>query len=241
MKKQILGLIALCSTFIISAQDFKTEFNTYLAAKKVEKNHQVNINYNLYKGIKGTKSYESYSGVQAKLGSVIYQKVATTEYILGKDFVVKLNHDEKAMMVGYSSKSLQTDITQLDVESLRPYFKETLVVDHGNYLSFDLSFGNVQNIPVSKVILEVSKKDYSLKKQIVYYNMLSDFSVYDTEKKDKRKAELNMARLEISYTGYKNKIDLDKSVFVKETYFIYQNNTIETAKQFKDFELFFAK
>jgi hypothetical protein len=237
MKRILLYILVVFTFNSITAQTATEILDKYIDHKKVEKQFQVDINYALYKGLKDAKAYESYNGLLAKSNGVLYQKLGSMELIQGKDFIVKLNSEEKAMLVGYSSKPIYNNISELDNEQLLKVFDEKILEDNGDLWKLTLTTKSAELSQFSKIELYLKKSDLQPVKQVFIYSTISDFSAYD---KEKTKENLDNPRLEIVYKNYKMNISVNEKVFNSSRYFIHGNNQIKVAAEFKDFEILHA-
>ncbi|WP_298892420.1 hypothetical protein [uncultured Psychroserpens sp.] len=209
----------------------------YIEGKKVEQQFQADINYALYKGVEGTKAYESFQGVLAKNNGTQYQKLGSMELVQGENFVVKLNSEEKAMLVGYSSKPIFNNIGQLDNEQLLKVFDEKNLIDNGDTWILTLTSKVSQLSQFTKIEIHIRKSDLQPQKQVFLYNTVSDFSAYN---KKETVPNYDNPRLEIVYKNYQSKITLSENLFKMNRYFEHSNNQIIAAKEFKGFEILHA-
>lgn len=233
----LLTLLVLTGSSI-KAQTANEIFEKYINSKKAEKEYQMNISYSLYKGKEGQKVYENYEGIQAKQNDAMYQKLSSTELILGVDFMVKLNTTEKAMLVGYSSKPIFNKEDMLDNAKILEVFKKKEMKDLGTHYKLVLS--EPQNAVLSdfsSIELHIDKERFTLSKQIFHYALASDFSIYS---KEKNEPEYDNPRLEIDFSDYTFVIDIPKDVFNKDRYFKYKDNKITASNTYKGFEIIYA-
>jgi hypothetical protein len=234
MKKITLYIIAFLISGVAVTQNATEVFENYLEHKKKENNFQVDITYALYKGKEGGKAYESYKGVQAGSNDAVYQKLGDMELVQGKDFIVKLNKEEKAMLVGYSSKPIVTQLSQIDNTKILQLFEEKTLKNEGNLWRLILTSSASELSQFSSIELLLDKSNYTLVKQIFYYSAISDFSSYD---KNKKEQELNNPRLEITYKNYSHTVKINSEVFKSTHYFSYKNNKLSAASTYKGFEI----
>ncbi len=234
MKTIALYIIAFLISGVAVAQNATDVFENYLEQKKKESNFQVDITYALYKGKEGKKAYESYKGVQAGSNDAVYQKLGDMELIQGKNFIVKLNKEEKAMLVGYSSKPIVPQLNQIDNTKILQLFEEKILKDEGGFWKLILTSNTSELSQFSSVELLLDKSNYTLVKQIFNYSAVSDFSQYDTSKTEQ---DLNNPRLEITYKNYSNTVKIDSEVFKSTHYFSYKNNKLSAASTYKGFEI----
>lgn len=236
--KRILLCIAtvfICNSII--AQTATEILDKYIENKKAEKQFQADINYTLYKGLDGVKAFESYNGLLAKNNGTLYQKLGSMELVQGKDFIVKLNSEEKAMLIGYSSKPIYNNIDQLDNTQLLQVFDEKKLIDNGNTWKLILTSKSSELSQFFSIELYLRKSNLQPIKQVFIYSAISDFSAYNSKE---TKPNFDNPRLEIVYKNYRKTIDIDENLFKSSRYFIHSKNQITTTAEFKNFEILHA-
>ncbi|WP_044397231.1 hypothetical protein [Lacinutrix sp. Hel_I_90] len=240
--KKITILLFLLTVTGVSAQTFDEVFNQFSAVKKKQTDYQVTLNYNLYKGIKGTKSYEQYSGLMAKYNTHTYQEIGAMVHLQMPKGFIKLNTEEKAMLVGLSSEDVQPSLEAIDPDLIYSYYdKGTLEVTKTTYkLSF--SAKEYSSLPTSRIEFHLDKNTYQQSKVVIYYSSLKDFSFYEKDHLEKKTdALVDFPRLEISYSDYSSKIKINKNYFSQDTYIKVTPNKISGVSQYKNFEIILAQ
>ncbi len=237
--KKVIFIITIILSYNTYAQSAEEVFERYINAKKTNTEYQVSINYALYNGKSGKMAYESYNGIQAKYNEVFYQKLKRTEFVLGKNFMVKLNPDEKAMLVGYSSSNIIDNPNSIDNSKILKAFEDKKLEDVKDYWKLTLSKPKDSSIlEFSVVELYIDKKTFNLNKQVVFYNYIADFSVYKATQNSL--PQKGNPRLDIIYTNYKDTISLDKKKFKRSHYFTYEKEKIFPSESYGDYEIIFA-
>ncbi|MEO1032278.1 MAG: hypothetical protein AAFX55_12775 [Bacteroidota bacterium] len=226
-------------SFMGYTQNAEDVFDSFINAKKSDIEYQVNINYALYNGKSGKTAYENYNGVQAKYNGVFYQKLKLTEFILGEDFLVKLNPEERAMLVGYSSNTIITNPNHIDNTEILRTFENKTLEDLKDQWKLVLSQPKTSSLlEFSTVELYIKKDSYNLNKQVIFYSYIADFSVYSNHKGET--PQKGNPRLDIIFTDYQDTISLEKEKFRRSNYFIYKNDKIFPSKNYEDYEIIFA-
>ena len=217
------------------AQDVDAILKKYMEVTRTVTALQSDINYAMYKNEDGTKAYESYNGIQIRQQETFYQQLDKMEYIQGKDFVVKLNKDQKIMMVGYSSEPILRGVDQVATDKMLNYFSDKKLKDNQTHWEIELSSQEPELSEIARIILHIDKTTYRLSKQVLFFDIVSDFAVYE----DKSEPNMGIPRLEITYSNYLDTIENTK-VLEQDRYFTYQDDTISAAAEFKGFEVIMA-
>ncbi len=191
-----------------------------------QENFQIQVDYKLYKGKEGGKVYESYSGLIAKQGNQFYQKIGPMEMLQHPKINIKLNSDDKEMLV--ASTSFKKDNGGAFIETVFSQFREFKNDFKIELIKEDKSTYHLLLTPKQsysqnyKFYILINKKDNLPVKQIFLTPTPIDFSRYDQSLADNRN---DYARIEISYNNYKNSVEndffvLDRYVVEKDTSFV---------------------
>jgi len=212
----------------VHSQNIK-EILTHIQQEVSTNDFKVNLKYQLFKGVDGEKSLESFDGIYLKSGVNFYNKIKNTETIVGNDFMVKINHDQKAMLYDNFEidKSKPTDMLNLTI--LLKNFESPSVQDLGETWKCEMTAVEYSQMPYSKVVLFVDKKTYRIKKQILFLTSIMNFSDDATD--------FNIPRLEIEYSNYTSVNATDKLLFKREKYISIKNNKIIPSSRFKEYEI----
>ena len=231
-----LTLLILCLLVnVLSAQEVDDILKKYMEVTRSVTALQSDINYAMYKNENGTKAYESYNGIQIRQEETFYQQLDKMEYIQGKDFVVKLNKDQKIMMVEYSSEPILRGVDQVATDKMLGYFNDKKLKDSQTHWEIELSSQEPELSEISKIILHIDKNTYRLSKQILFFDIVSDFAIYE----NKPEPDMGIPRLEITYSNYLDTIKNSK-VLEQDRYFTYNDSKINAAAEFKGFEVIMA-
>lgn len=232
MRNIITSILFLCF-YHGFGQSFDEVFQKGLDQMKDKQAYEVNTAYKLYRGIDGTKVFEEYSGILSKKGTSTYQRLGGMELLNTDSYLVKLNHDDKEILVGKNANTVSTEMSTMDISLILQYFEKGTIQDRGN--SYELEFNGKpgNELKIGKLLIHLNKKTNLISKQVVFFSYVTDFSAYDpnTLKKD-----FDLTRLEISYSNFKENIN--ENNFNIERYFSIVNDKILIGKEFKDFEFF---
>lgn len=228
MKYAIAFLLFIGGTIAFFGQTPKeiiTKINDQLTAAKPL---HFETSYKLYKNIKSQTVHESYKGVfQKNSQNELYMKIGDTEFINLKNCSIKLNPNEKAMAIsnpqGFSLGSF--DFNKLLTLCSIPSYK-----DYKTYWEIRLVPNKFSGLNYEKIVLQVNK-NYTIKRQIFYFNSGYDFS------KDYTKQEISNPRLEVEYSNYNNN-SVKTSMFNSSLFFtIAKNNKIAPTAKYKGYEI----
>ena len=219
----------------VLAQDFDTVFKKSLAATTENKTFEVGTQYKIFRGNEGTKALEEYTGVLSKNEGKVYQKLGNMELLQTDTYFVKLNHDDQEIIVLNSSEN-QQHLPTVDIHKTLEHFEKGDIKDKGDYYQLEFIGKPNNRLRIEKLHIDIYKNSYLIKKQVIYFSYLTDFSVYQTKS---LKKDFDSPRLEVVFTDYNNEVDL--SNFKQERYFSVANNTVILGREFKDFEIISTK
>lgn len=207
----------------------------YFNEKKNKKEYSVHMNYSTYKGKNGTDKIESYDGVESRLNDCFYQEIGPMKFVYGKDFMVKLNKEEKAMLVRFPYTTPLSNWEKIDEKVIIDQFKDRQLIDKIDYWVLILKpKNNSISSTYSKMEIHISKKGLKLLKHIFYYALSMDFSSIENKS---NKPNYKKPRLEITYSKHSNKSLIKKSSFNKERFFNYVDNNIIASKHYQGYEI----
>ena len=215
----------------------QTETNALVILKKATETYSnkeyinYSTTYNLYVDYKAKKVYEHYFGIVQKDKNVNYFKVKNTEFIVFKKYSVKINHDQKAMIIGDNNKQIQQ--SPMSLLGYLKGFKYKLINTNLDTYDIELVPANkISQLMLGKVILSIKKSDFSLVKQTVFY-------IEKMESKDEKgKIVQTIPRLEIVFKKRISSEAQDNLVLKQENYFTEINNKIVVSKKLSKYKLF---
>jgi hypothetical protein len=190
-----------------------------------------NSKYALYLDYTSKKAYEQYNGIVLKKNNVNYFKIKNTEFVAFKDFGVKINHDEKAIVIENGSSN-EIQESPLSLENYLKGFDSKLILTNPTYFICELTPPKISQIMMSKVVLYIKKSDYSIVKQSLYF-------IEKMENKDtKGKTIYTAPRLEISFNPRNKDSKNDDLLVNKVNYFTVKSNQIIVSKRLSAYQLF---
>lgn len=234
-KKYIFSFFSLFYLVVLYSQQHKMTALQIItkATETYKSNNDINYNttYNLYLDYKSKNVYEQYKGIVLKTKDVSYFKVKNTEFVVFKKYAVKINHDQKAMIIGEKSTEFQQ--SPLSLINYLKGFKYRLINPNPDTFECELVPANkISQIMIGKVILSIKKTDFSLAKQTIFY-------VENMESKNKKgQIVQSIPRLEILFTKRSKNDKQDKLLLTQENYFTLINNNIVVSPRLTKYKLF---
>lgn len=234
IKFTIIILIAIFLPVNLQAQTVK-EILTNVQNKVIKTNFKVNLTYRLFKGIKGKKELETFKGTYIKKDKNYYNKIKNTETIIGANFLIKINHDQKALLYESFKNATPNKNNMLNIKTLLKNFEKPVLTNLRDSFKCEMVAVEYSQMPYSKIILYINKKDYSIKKQVLYLTSLINFS------DDENKNDFSIPRLEIQYSNYSALTNQDKSLLKKNNYIVIINNKVRPSTKYKAYEIINTK
>lgn len=230
MRTLLTLLLLICCTIMYS-QSYEKIIEGYLEHIKSLQNFEVAMTYKVYKTHTSKDAIESMNGLSASSKKNLYTEIGPTEFFVGDDRSVKVSNKQKMILVTNSNMKQDVMSSSFSAEQLS-YFTPKRVEDKGTFWSCYLVPNNVKETP-NPVELHISKKDYSLKKQIVYFSkaIQGDYENQD-QKEDKQQ------RLEISFLAYKPISPLTKQKLSLEHYVKLKGNDYIPVGSYKGYEIY---
>jgi hypothetical protein len=166
-----------------------------------------------------------------KKNDVNYFKIKNTEFAVFKKYSIKINHDQKAIVIGKNSEESQK--SPLSLLSYLKGFKYKFINPNADTYECELVPANkISQIMVGKIILSIKKTDYSLVKQTIFYveNMES--------KNNKGKIVQSIPRLEIIFSKKIKNDKLDNALITQSNYYTLVDTKIVVAQRLSSYKLF---
>lgn len=190
-----------------------------------------NSKYNLYLDYTSKNVYEQYAGMVLKKNKVNYFKIKNTEFVGFEDYCLKINNDEKALVI----EKLENGSIEESPLSLNNYEKEfnTKLIYNKEYFIIELLPKNkFSQIMYSKIILYIRKINFSIVKQSFFF--LEKMQSKDT----KGRIIYSLPRLEIVLSPRINNEKTDNFLVNKENYLIGNGSNIEIAKRLSAYKIY---
>jgi hypothetical protein len=194
--------------------------------KKV-KHYSYNSEYKFYESEKSTKCIEKRLGIILRNDNVSYQKMGSLETLNFGTYTALIDSDKKNVQVS----KLKSDISPIALESFLKTFPNKKIIPNPNYWICELGTGELQISQYYKICFFISKKDFSLHKQVFY--MAGNQKI----KKDKKVIQIKNPRLEITLVNKVKDEKIDTQLVTMSNYFTIKNKKINLSKRFKTYKL----
>lgn len=237
MKKYILIFIVsmICwswTTTKIQVSDKETIKRLILQSKAAyeEKNvYNMGLTYTLYNTPTSNEFSERYSGVSVKNGSNLYSKIDKTEFIQINKTYIKIDNESKLVSILENTNFNKSPFEDL-ASILKHYDKFDIHEDTKQWIC-TLTAPEVTFTPYGKIIIYISKKDYTIKQQ-------DFFLLHRNEFKDKSgKIQTSNPRLvvKVDYMNEDLKNYIEKLTLTN--YFSKQEGKIKLSKQYQQYQI----
>lgn len=228
MKYLILILFLAGTGLKATASDAKDVILKMQAVYGKDVRMEYNATYELFKGHKSNTVENTYKGYVYRDKSSTYQKINETEFVYASDYFLKVNHEQKAMVLERAQKNINLDI-DLD-KSLKECSNVSMELV-GNYYQVTLIFKPGSSSPFSVVKLRIDQKSYHLLQLDLYYTAQIDFS------EDSRKPDYNQSHLKIKFTDIKINPKAKSQLFSLASYVKTSNNLMSPTGKCEGYQL----
>lgn len=230
--KQIIGtIVLLVNVFFIQAQSFDDIMNKVIETYQNTDSYKVNMKYIIYSDSISKLKKDELNGELIKNGNNYYFNMDQTEIIFTEKFNLKISHLEK-MAVYSKLKASPSDIinSQTPFVMLASKFHDTTVKDGGEFWVCTLE--NLKSLGTyNKILLHVSKKNYSVIKQVYFFN--TSIEKYFYQETDNAKKE----RLEIVQTQFNISPKIPVNLFNLDKYILKKNELLEPSIHLKNYRI----
>lgn len=231
-KNIIIVLVLLISSLNLAAQDINSVMKKVHDAY-IENDYHITMNYTLYSNSNSNVKKDELKGEVIKSGDNYYTKMKETEMVYTNAFMLKISHSEKIILYSELKTSIQNLIQQSNPFVKFPeQFEENTIEDKGAY--YVCTFNTSKDIkgPYDKIILNISKTDYSILKQ-VYFFKSSVEKKFNKEAKDTEKE-----RLEIVQKVFRKEVKQPKELFNLDKYLTkVEGNTYSASEYIKNYQI----
>jgi hypothetical protein len=187
--------------------------------------------YALYLDYTSKKVHEQYNGIILKKNKVNYFKIKNTEFVSFSDYGLKINHDEKAMILEKAAQGNVPD-SPMSLTNFMKGFNSKSTTNKDFFICELTPSGKFSQSAFRKVILYIRKKDYSIAKEFLFF-------VENMETKNaKGKTVYTAPRLEIIFSPRVKNEKVDNQLVKKANYFSEKGNTIVLSKRLSAYKLY---
>lgn len=226
--KRFLLIVILFGTAIAQAQETAASLIKKATDAYNGKSYfSYTIACKMYKTHEADAASEFYQGVLLKKNGVYYYKVKDFEFLNFADASMKISNAEKAVIIGPA----QSPVNPLtSIANLKEF--NTKVRQNKTDWICELVPGKISQMPISKMLIYIDKKDYSIKKQETYF-------LQGVQKKDKKgKSIIEMPRMEVEFLPRAKQPAKDDLLVDKGQYFKMTGTKITLSKKLSAYKLY---
>lgn len=220
----VLFLVFFSSSIVVGQNQNNKDkiINLFLKSQKVyEENteHQFKMTFKLFTTYKSNVVSESYSGVVVRDNSNFYSKIGTTEYVKLKKKFIKVDNESKLININQKEENFSyRELFNLD-KMLNNFDVYDLKSDSEFWIC-TLTSPAITFIPYGKVIIYISKKDFTLAKQIIYILKSNGYKDKTGKiQKDYPRLEINYSDFKTSNTGFQEKLKLEHFIKIHKNFY----------------------
>lgn len=220
--------------FLFHFIDFSGQNKVKEILTKVEKTYNsnnelsLNLDYKLYTSYSSKIVSESYKGLVVKDNKNTYLKIYNTEFLQTSTRSIKVNHDQKMMLV-FNKSQMDSKMNPMDLSSLLKNYKRQDLIDKGDYWICSLQTGKYTQMMYGKIEIYVHKKSYQVEKQIFY--ILEKATYKDSKGNEK----LDFPRLEIALKKAVLNESVKKEIFSLNNYIQIKDGKIVPSKKYSNY------
>ncbi|MFP9099830.1 LolA family protein [Flavobacterium sp. RHBU_24] len=223
--KYFITLFVFGTTLIANAQKGEPILAAVLKKYSEPSQYEYTTAYRLYKTHTSQNVEEYHSGLyQKKSKAELYFKLQDIEFFYKGNTYVQLNHDTKSIIISTSSDK----VIEYDLSAITKDFTVASVKDNKTNWQLELHAKKNVSYPYSLIMLYV-RKDYTIEREIFYYNTGIDFS------QDYTRKDISRPRLEIVYS---NILSLKKfKSFNLSDFFVEKNRKKYPTESYKEYRI----
>jgi len=137
--------------------------------------YQIDITYNMLRGLSGNNITESYKGSMVKKGSFTRMEALGSQVFQFSKTHLVVDHNQKVIAYNKSNANGLSN-SPLDVSDFLKYYDKSQIIDKGTMLVCEMvSTRKNFQLPYGKVVLYINKNNFSVAKQELYFSNLIPF------------------------------------------------------------------
>ncbi|PKV51937.1 hypothetical protein ATE84_4037 [Aquimarina sp. MAR_2010_214] len=208
--------------------DVKDLFDKVTQSYNDKKQYQIDVTYNMHRGLTGNTVTESYEGKIVKNNDFSLIKIMDSEILQFTEGQLNINHAAKTAIYMNSKSSPSNQL--LNINSFLEYYDKTIVTEKNGVLICEMvsTKPNIQN-QYGKVILHINKENYWIEKQELFFSKLIPFVDNNTT----RKMDYGRLVIYLKYRGLEN----STAPVLKDYINVLSKQKITLAEQFHGYHL----
>lgn len=162
--------------------------------------------------------------------NVNYFKIKSTEFVAFKNYGLKIDHEEKALVIEKNAATMHE--SPLSLSNYMKGFNSRFIESNEKYYVCELTpAAKISQIMLSKIVIYIKKADYSISKQVLFF--VENMESLDANGKIKE----SIPRLEILFSPrVKNEVK-DNLLIKKDNYFTERGSDIIVSKRFSKYQI----
>ncbi len=228
--------IIFCFFVVLVSQNFHAQ-NEKEIVELLEKTNNyysksqqpLDFNYKLFSTYTSKLVTEEYNGFYVKKGVSNYIRIHNTEFLQEGSLGIKINHDQKMILIINSKEKSKTN-TPLDISTYLKHFKTKILKTSGNNYTIILQTNVLTQLPYGKVIIEIDKTSFKIKKQILYFLDNVPYLEKGVKKND-------TPRLEILINDKKISSEVIDEIFKTQNYNIKTKGEYTLSEKYSNYKL----
>jgi len=230
---KVINILSIVS-FLFCSVDSNSQNKVKEILTKVENTYNsnnellLNLDYKLYTSYSSKIVSESYKGLVVKNNKNTYLKIHNTEFLQTSTRSVKVNHDQKMMLV-FNKSQMDSNMNPMDLSNLLKNYKTQNLIDKGDYWICSLQTGKYTQMIYGKIEIYIHKKTYQVKKQVFY--ILEKAAYKDSKGNEK----VDFPRLEINFKKAVLNESVKKEIFSLNNYIQINDGKIVPSKKYSNY------
>ena len=223
-----IALLA-CNPYFATAQtvdEVLAKMHTnYTDAKQLE----YKATYELFRGHTSNEPHTVFAGYGLRDNNRAYQKIDQTVFVYTPEYTLKVNKEEKAMII--SKPTAQQLLSEVDLKAVLSECKSKKVEASDDFYTVVLYVKDESSLPISLVKLKIDRKKYHLLRLDVYYTDHIDFS--DTYSK----VDYQAPHMRITFNEVNTHPKINEELFSLERYLKKTANGYIPTGSYAEYEL----
>jgi len=227
--------------FILQAQEQEASLITVKAlfskANSIYKDtpaYSMDITYKMYGTYTDVRTTESYSGTIVKNNKGSLTRIKNTSFIIDKssNSALRLYEDQKLMEISSLGENDIFSLSPIKIDKFLNQFANNRVTDKGDTWLCTLTTAKITQVPYGKIEIYISKADYTIQKQTLYFLSMH---TYVNEKGEQKQGN---PKMEILTSNFKKTISSSLAAQINISRYISKNNNMLVPSNiYKDYKI----
>lgn len=229
MKELVYIALLACCPYFATAQTVDEVLAKMHANYTDAKQLEFKATYELFRGHSSNEPHTVFAGYGLRDNNRAYQKIDQTVFVYTSQYTLKVNKEEKAMIL--SKPSTEQLLTEVDLKAVLTQCKSKKVEASDDFYTVVLYVKDESPLPISLVKLKIDRKKYHLLRLDVYYTDHIDFS--DTY----NKVDYQPPHMRITFEEVNTHPKINEALFSLDHYLKKTTNGYIPTGSYSDYEL----